>query len=228
MIIALSETEQHYLKTIYLLQKETGQVTTRQLAERLGIRPASVSAMIKHLAEDEEGAYVAHTPYQHIELTGRGRSVAIELVRHQRLLELFFVTTLDMPWDEVRAEAERLAPIISENLEAYIAKKLGNPSRDPHGDPIPTPEGVIDDADDIQFSSLDTGTRALVVRVPDDEPELLRYLASLGITPGSWITLENRAPYGDILMVRSGTTSQPLAGEIARQILVSASSCQKP
>jgi DtxR family Mn-dependent transcriptional regulator len=209
---------------IYLLQGEHKQVTTRQLAERMGIKPASVSAMIKHLAEGEQDAYVAHTPYQHIELTERGRTVAIELVRHQRLLELFFVKTLGMSWDEVREDAERLAPHISEKLEAYIASKLGDPKRDPHGDPIPTPSGQIEDADDVLLNTLEPGMKARIVRVPDDEPELLRYLASLGIEPGAWVTLEGRAPYGDILMVRCCETQHPLAGEIARQIFVSAAS----
>lgn len=226
MKTTLSETEQHYLKTIYLLEKEDEQVTTRQLADELGIRPASVSAMIKHLAEDTEGPYVAHTPYQHIALTERGQAIAVELVRHQRLLELFFVRALNMPWDEVREDAERLAPLISEKLEERIAEKLGHPERDPHGDPIPTPAGIIDDSDDISLNTLDIGMKARVVRVPDEEPELLRYLATLGIMPGAWVELEARAPYGDILMICSHAATYPLAGEVARQIFVSAASCQ--
>ncbi len=227
MLEQLSQAEQEYLKTIYLLLQETGQATTRRIADRLKVRPASVSAMIKHLSEGEEGAYVRHTPYQHIELTQRGYAVALELVRHQRLLELFLTTTLDMPWELVRAEAERLAPVISEDLEERIAAKLGYPQRDPHGDPIPNQEGVIDNADDVPLTTLEVGMSARIVRVPDDEPDLLRYLSTLGIRPGAQVTVESRAPYGNILTLRIGDTTYPLAQEVAQRIAISeVSKCQ--
>ena len=154
--------------------------------------------------------------------------MAVELVRHQRLLELFFVEVLDMPWDQVHAEAERLAPLISEELEERIAAKLGQPTRDPHGDPIPTREGLVEQAEEIPLDSLEAGSRACIVRVPDEEPALLRYLSTLGIVPGAWITLESRIPYGDVLTVRLGEATHPLAGQIAHRIAVKASSdCQE-
>src|SRR5436309_11846141 len=165
MIENLSHAEQEYLKTTYLLDQEKGHVTTRQLAERLKVKPASVSAMVKHLSEDGEEAYVKHTPYQDIELTEKGRRIALELVRHQRLLELFLHTTLDMPWELVRAEAERLAPIISEDLEERIASKLGHPVRDPHGDPIPSVQGTISNTDDVSLTTLEVGMKGQVVCV---------------------------------------------------------------
>ncbi|MBE3558338.1 MAG: metal-dependent transcriptional regulator [Ktedonobacteraceae bacterium] len=174
----LSETELHYLKAIYLLQQEGEQVTTRRLAQRLGVRPASVSAKVRHLSEENEsgGPYVAHTPYQSIALTARGQEAALELIRHQRLLELFLLETLDMPWDTVHDEAERLAPYISEELEERIAARLGHPTRDPHGAPIPTPEGLVNDTDDVSLGDLEIGTEATIVRVPDQEADLLRYV----------------------------------------------------
>src|SRR5581483_3238017 len=188
----LSASEQEYLKAILLVQQRTGHVTIQALAARMDVRPASVSAMIRHLAQDEDGqgSYVTHTPYQGVALTRRGEKVAMELLRHQRLLELFLATTLDMSWEQVHDEAECLAPFISEDLEERIAARLGHPTRDQHGDPIPSREGLIDTTDDIPLNTLEAGMQAKVVRVPDEDPALLRYLASLGLIPGSWITVE--------------------------------------
>lgn len=221
MIENLSAAEQEYLKTVYLLRQEMGQVTTRQLAEQLRVKPASVSSMIKHLSEGEEHAYIKHAPYQRIELTPRGDAIALELIRHQRLLELFLTTTLDMPWELVRNEAERLAPIISEDLEERIDARLGNPTRDPHGDPIPRQDGSIDTSDDVPLTTLAVGMCARIVRVPDEDADLLKYLASLGIVPGTQATLEAKAPYGNILTLRVGATTQPLGNEVAERIFVS-------
>lgn len=222
----LSASEQEYLKAILLLHQSTGRATVQGLAVRMEIKPASVSAMIRRLAQDEDGqgAYVMHTPYQGIALTGRGEKVAMELLRHQRLLELFLATALDMPWEQVHDEAERLAPFISEDLEERIAARLGHPTRDQHGDPIPSREGTIDLEDDVPLSTLDVGMQAQVARVPDEDPALLRYLGTLGLIPGAWITIEGRTPYGDILTVRIGETTHPLAGEVAKRISISAQS----
>jgi DtxR family transcriptional regulator, Mn-dependent transcriptional regulator len=223
---SLSASEQEYLKTILLVQQRTGHATIQALAARLEIRPASVSAMIRHLAQDEDGqgAYVTHTPYQGVALTQRGEKVAMELLRHQRLLELFLASTLDMPWELVHEEAERLAPFISEELEERIAARLGHPTRDQHGDPIPTRDGLVDITDDIPLSTLEVGMQAKVVRVPDEDAALLRYLGTLGLVPGAWIAVEARTPYGDILTVRIGEATHPLAGEIAKHVSISAMS----
>ena len=221
MLEQLSQAEQEYLKTIYVLQQETGHATTRGIAGRLNVKPASVSAMVKHLSEEGETTYVRHTPYQDIELTDEGQKVALELVRHQRLLELFLTTTLDMPWELVRTEAERLAPVISEDLEERIAARLGYPIRDPHGDPIPRQDGTIDNADDVPLATLEVGMSARIVRVPDDEPDLLRYLSTLGIRPYALVTVEARAPYGNILTLRVANASHPLAQEVAQRIFIS-------
>ncbi len=225
---SLSASEQEYLKTILLVQQSTGHATIQTLAARMDIKPASVSAMVRRLAQDEDGqgAYVMHTPYQGVALTRRGEKVAMELLRHQRLLELFLATTLDMPWERVHDEAEHLAPFISEELEERIASKLGHPARDQHGDPIPSREGQVDLADDIPLSTLAVGMQAMVVRVPDEDPALLRYLGTLGLIPGAWIASEGRTPYGDILTVRIGQATHPLAGAIAGRISISAASRQ--
>lgn len=220
MRIHLSTTEQQYVKAIYLLQQEGEPVTTRRLAQRLGVTPASVSGMIKHLEQAKKEAYVLHTSYGQIALTEQGRTVAVELVRHQRLLELFFVQILDMPWDQVHEDAERLAPLISEELEERIAAKLGQPTRDPYGDPIPTPEGLVEPTEGIPLIHLDVGSHACIVRVPDEEPALLRYFSALGIVPGAALTLEGRTAYGDVLTVRLGESTHPLAGQIAHRIIV--------
>jgi len=222
----LSASEQEYLKAILLVQQNTGHVTIQALAGRMDIKAASVSAMIRHLAQDEDGqgAYVTHTPYQGVALTQRGEKVAMELLRHQRLLELFLATTLDISWEQVHDEAERLAPFISEELEERIAVKLGHPTRDQHGDPIPSREGLVDTADDIPLSTLAVGMQAKVARVPDEDPALLRYLGTLGLMPGTCITIEGRTPYGDILTVRIGEATHPLAGAIAGRISISARS----
>ncbi|MGH2497867.1 MAG: metal-dependent transcriptional regulator [Ktedonobacteraceae bacterium] len=222
----LTASEQEYLRAILLVQQRTGYVTVQALAGRMEIKPASVSAMIRHLAQDEEGqgAYVIHTPYHGVALTQRGERIAMELLRHQRLLELFLADTLDMSWEQVHDEAERLAPFISEDLEERIAARLGHPTRDQHGDPIPSREGLIDIADDIPLNTLEAGIQAKVVRVPDEDPALLRYLATLGLIPGTWITVEARNPYGDILTVRIDNATHPLAGEIAGHISISATS----
>lgn len=225
---SLSASEQEYLKTILLVQQRTGHVTIQALAARMEIKPASVSAMIRHLAQDEDGqgAFVTHTPYQGVALTQRGEKVAMELLRHQRLLELFLATTLDMSWEQVHDEAEHLAPFISEDLEERIATRLGHPTRDQHGDPIPSREGLVELADDIPLSTLEVGMQAKVVRVPDEDPALLRYLGTLDLIPGAWITIEARTPYGDILTARIGEAAHPLAGEIAGRISISAMSRQ--
>jgi len=214
----LSTAEQDYLKHVYALQQETGHTTTQALAARLGVKPSSVTAMIKRLADDDGGPYVRHMPYHGVELTARGEAAALEVVRHHRLLELFLAEHLGVPWDQVHAEAERLEHAISEDLEERIAAKLGQPTRDPHGDPIPRRDGTVDQPAGVPLDALPVGTEATVARVPDGDPALLRYLAALGLVPGARLALEEIAPYGDMLTVRVGETSQAIGRAVARRI----------
>jgi DtxR family Mn-dependent transcriptional regulator len=217
---ALSTAEQDYLKHVYALQEETGRATTQALAARVGVKPSSATAMIKRLAEDDGGPYVRHMPYHGVELTPRGVAAALEIVRHHRLLELFLATQLDMPWDRVHAEAERLEHAISEDLEERIAATLGQPTRDPHGDPIPGRDGTVDPPVGVPLDALPLGAEATVVRVPDGDSALLRYLDALGLVPGARLMLEEVAPYGDTLTVRVGEGGRVIGRAVARRITV--------
>jgi len=213
-----SVAEQDYLKQIYRLHEDTGRATTQDLATRLGVTSPSVTAMLKHLAADPAGPYVRHTPYHGAELTDKGLAVALEMVRHHRLIEQFLAELLDMPWDRVHAEAERLEHVLSEELEERIAAKLGHPARDPHGDPIPSREGTVDQPAGVPLDALPVGVEGTVARVPDGDPALLRYLGALGLVPGAHLALEEIAPYGDMITVRVGETSRSLGRSIARRI----------
>ena len=216
-----SAAEQDYLKQIYLQQEQTGRATTKMLAERLGVKPPSVTAMLKHLADHPTGPYIEHAPYRGVVLTERGLTVALEMLRHHRLIELFLAELLDVPWDRVHDEAERLEHVLSEELEERIAAKLGNPTRDPHGDPIPSREGVMDRVAGVPLSAAPLGTNATIVRVPDGDPTLLQYLDSLGLVPGARLIVESIAPYGDVLTLRVGDALVPIGGTVARHVMVS-------
>lgn len=215
-----SAAEQDYLKQIYLQQEETGRATTQLLAERLGVKPPSVTAMLKRLAEHPTGPYVEHTPYHGVVLTEQGLAVALEMLRHHRLIELFLAELLDVPWDRVHNEAERLEHVLSEELEERISSKLGEPTRDPHGDPIPRRDGTIELVEGITLDVLSPGDEATVVRVPDGDPALLQYLRTLGLIPGAAIRVEATTPYGDVFTLRTREGAHPVGGEVASRIHV--------
>jgi DtxR family Mn-dependent transcriptional regulator len=215
-----STAEQDYLKQIYLLQEEQGLATTQALAERLGVRPGSVTGMLKHLAGDPTGPYVRHTPYHGVELTDRGVAVALEMLRHHRLIELFLAELLGMPWDQVHAEAERLEHVLSEELEERIAARLGHPTHDPHGDPIPERDGTLPPDGGMSLAQVAVGAQAKVVRVPDGDPALLRYLSEIGLVPGTTVRVEDITPYGDVLTLRIGENRQVVGGIVARRLRV--------
>src|SRR5437588_940112 len=171
-----------YAKAIYALERRGGEpVTTNALADRLGVTPASASGMVKRL--DELGL-VEHQRYKGVSLTGNGRRVALEVMRHHRLLELYLVKSLGVPWDRVHEEAEVLEHVLSEELEELIAAKLGDPTVDPHGDPIPTRELTIEEGSTESLQSLEPGAMGTFTRVSDSDPEMLRFLAERGIAPG--------------------------------------------
>jgi DtxR family transcriptional regulator, Mn-dependent transcriptional regulator len=218
---APSPAEQDYLKQIYLQQEESGRATTQLLAERLGVKPPSVTAMLKRLAEHPMGPYVEHTLYYGVTLTERGLAMALEIVRHHRLIELYLARALDVPWDKVHVEAERLEHALSEELEERIAARLGQPTLDPHGDPIPTREGVLEDVSGAPLASLKVGERSTVVRVPDGDPAFLQYLEAVGLVPGALVRLEAIAPYGDVLTIGVDGRHEPIGTAVARRVLVS-------
>lgn len=224
---SLTETtvaEQDYLKAIYLLTEESGRATTQLLADRLGVKPPSVTAMLKRLAGDEDGPLVSHTPYRGVELTDRGLTVALEMLRHHRLIELFLSELLGVPWDRVHAEADRLEHVFSEDLEDRIAAKLGNPTLDPHGDPIPSRAGAMVERTLIRLTELTGGQQAVIGRIDQQEPEVLQYLASLDLRPGTPVLVEGIAPFGGVITVKvegaSGPVSRAIGENLACHILV--------
>jgi DtxR family transcriptional regulator, Mn-dependent transcriptional regulator len=210
----ISHAVQDYAKAIWsLAQRGAEPVSTSALAERLGVSPASASAMVKRL----EGMGLAtREPYHGVKLTPTGERVALEVVRHHRLLELYLSEALGMSWDRVHEEAEVLEHAISPELSELIAAKLGNPTRDPHGDPIPTVDGEIDEQPTRALAELDAGERGRFVRVSDADPDMLRYLADRGIAPGDRFEIVAREPFDGPLTVMFGDRSHVLGGALTR------------
>ena len=208
-----------YLKAIYALDADGGSVTTTALAERLDVRPASVSGMLPKLTAL---GLVEHEPYRGVRLTERGSRVALEVVRHHRLLELFLVQSLGMTWDEVHAEAEVLEHVLSEELEELIAAKLGDPAFDPHGDPIPSRELTVPADESRSLFSLEPGEKGTFVRISDSDPAMLRFLSDRGIAPGAQVEVVERQPFDGPLYVRSGGDVHVLGAVLARAMRVTA------
>jgi DtxR family transcriptional regulator, Mn-dependent transcriptional regulator len=217
---SISSAVEDYAKAIYTLQRRAGSVSTTALADRLGVTPASASAMVKRLAGL---GLVTHEPYRGVVLTTAGRRVALEVLRHHRLLELYLAQSLGMSWDRVHAEAEILEHVLSEELEALIAAKLGHPTRDPHGDPIPSADLEIDEDDSAPLATLEAGARGVFVRVSDSDPEMLRYLAQRGIAVGAELEVLDKQPFDGPLFVRFGTDMHALGGALAQAMRVEVS-----
>jgi len=201
----LSEAAENYLKAIHRLQQDSpdGRVSTTALAEHLGIAPASVTGMLQKLAA-EQPALIDYVPRHGVALNAVGEKVALEIVRHHRLIELYLYQALGYPWDEVHAEAERLEHVISEEFEDRVAALLGDPAVDPHGQPIPRKDGTCPEPAGVPLSTLAAGQAGRVVRVSDEDPELLRYLGAIGVRPGARLTVVERAPFEGPLHVRVG------------------------
>src|SRR5690242_11013058 len=203
-----------YAKAIYALQTQSGSaVTTNAIAERLGVTPASASNMAKKLSAL---GLVEHVPYKGVRLTDAGQRVALEVLRHHRLLELYLAETLDVPWDRVHDEAEVLEHVLSEELEELIARKLGNPTHDPHGDPIPTRDLKLDEGQTESMQALEPGASGTFVRISDSDPEMLRYLAEQGIAPGDAFEVVAKQPFGGPVSARFGNQVLVLGGGLAR------------
>ena len=210
----ISASVQDYAKAVYALEtRGEGNVSTSDLAERLGVSPASASGMVRKLAEL---GLAEHEPYRGVRLTPAGKRVALEVLRHHRLLELFLAEALGMPWDRVHAEAEVLEHVLSEDLEELIAARLGNPKLDPHGDPIPSVELEIDEGHTLSLDELDAGASGRFMRVSDSDPEMLRYLERHGIAPGASFEVLERQPFGGPSLVRFGEIEQAIGGDLAK------------
>jgi DtxR family transcriptional regulator, Mn-dependent transcriptional regulator len=218
---ASSEAIEDYTKAIFAISHRFDRpVGTSELAERLGVAPATATAMLKRL--DGMGL-VHHQPYHGVSLTPAGERLAIEVIRHHRLLESYLSDALGMPWDQVHDEAEVLEHYISEELELLIAAKLGDPKHDPHGDPIPGPDLAFPDEEEGRpLETLEEGEAAVFTRVSDSDPRMLRYLAERGIRPGAHLKVTGRQPFGGPIYVVVDGEEHVLGGDLVRRMLVSA------
>jgi DtxR family transcriptional regulator, Mn-dependent transcriptional regulator len=212
----VSESAQDYLKAIWKLQR-SGEMSTTALADALGVSPASATAMLKKLATL---GLVVHERYHGATLTPTGERMALEVVRHHRLLELYLMEALGLSWDQVHEEAERLEHHLSDELEARIDRALGFPTRDPHGDPIPSPELLLQSDEMVCLSDLEAGSMTVVRRVPDGDPELLRYLATLGLVPAEEVTILEQAPFDGPVTVEVRGARHAIGRSLAAQIEV--------
>ncbi len=216
----ISAAMEDYLKAIHRIAEATGgAATTQVLADRLRVSTASVTGMMKKL---DALHLVEHQPYHGVVLTGRGEAVALEVLRHHRLLELYLVEHLGVPWDEVHAEADRLEHHISEGLEDRIAAKLGQPSHDPHGDPIPARDGSIVDIPAMPLAACAVGASARITRISDRSPGLLQYLAERGLRPGAEVTVADLDDLAGVMTVELDAKRHTLSLGVSAQIMVEA------
>jgi DtxR family transcriptional regulator, Mn-dependent transcriptional regulator len=220
VVETVSSAVEDYAKAIYALETRADTaVSTTALAERLRVTAASASSMVKKLAEM---GLVQHEPYRGVRLTSKGVKVALEVLRHHRLLEVYLAEELGVPWDRVHDEAEVLEHVLSEELEALIAAKLGHPTRDPHGDPIPSAELELEEQPTERLADQDAGTRGRLVRVSDSDPAMLRYLAERGIALGDRFEVVECQPFDGPLFVRfhGGDEIHVLGGALAAAMRV--------
>jgi DtxR family Mn-dependent transcriptional regulator len=213
-----NEGAENYAKALYELQaREPEGVGTTAVAHRLGVTPASASGMLRRLADE---GVVDYAPYHGARLTPEGERIALEVIRHHRLIELFLAEVLGMPWDRVHEEAEVLEHHISEELEELIAAKLGEPAIDPHGDPIPDRDLAVSADDSVALTELDPGEECVFTRVSDSDASMLRYLAERSIQPGETLAVKSREPFGGPLIVEIGDRAHPLGAELAESMRV--------
>ncbi len=217
----ISQSVEDYLKSIYKLQHggaEKERVTTSVIADRMQVAAASATSMIKKLAEMH---LLVHTPYQGVELTHAGERIALETIRHHRLIELYLAQALGYPWDQIDAEADRLEHAISEEFEDRIDKALGYPTIGAHGEPIPTKQGQIEDREYARLSELETGQPAIIRRVSDRNPEMLRYMEEMGLQLGTRVEVREKAPFSGPLQLKINADKVKSIGlEVANNIFV--------
>jgi DtxR family Mn-dependent transcriptional regulator len=212
-----TQAVEDYLKAIFELQGQEGRVSTTSLANRMEVTAASATGMIKKLAKLN---LVTYQPYQGVELTQAGEAIALEVIRHHRLIEQYLAEALGVPWDQVDAEADKWEHILSDELEARIDAFLGYPERDPHGAPIPSLEGHLPPSSETRLSELTPGQSAYISEVSDHDPELLRYLGDLGLFPEVEVTVLEVAPFDGPLTIRVGEQERALGREVSQYILV--------
>jgi DtxR family Mn-dependent transcriptional regulator len=212
-----SQAVEDYVKAIYKLQGEEETVSTTHLARYMNKTPAAVTKMIKQLAEHR---LITHASYRGVRLTPAGEKVALEVIRHHRLLELYLHQALGYGWDEVDAEAEQLEHHISEEFEERIDRMLNYPLTDPHGDPIPTRDGAIAPRRGLPLLEAETGTALVILRVRDRDPEALRYLKRLGMELDVRIVVVEKMPFNGPIILRIGEETHSVGRELAGHVFV--------
>ena len=217
MALTLSAAAQDYLKTIYQLARDGAPVTTQALADSLGVAAPSATAMVKKLAALN---LARHEPYRGVELTPAGERIALEMIRHHRLIETYLAEVLGVSWDKVHDEAERWEHVLSEEVEAKMAEALNHPSHDPHGAPIPTVNGEIAHDDWAPLAQMQAGARVTVRRVEDESAELLRHLSEVGLVPGASVEVLRAAPAEGVLQLRVSGENRTLGIMPATAIFV--------
>ena len=213
----LSGPVEDYLKVIYDVERVSGAAATNDIAQRLSVAPASVSGMIRRLAEQ---GLVSHEPYKGVRLTELGRRAALRTLRRHRIIESYLTQALGYAWDLVHDEAERLEHAASDELIERMAAAIGQPEVDPHGAPIPTKEGAVDERALRSLADLPAGATARIIRVSDKNPAMLRYLAEVDIVPGVEVTVVGREPFGGPINVRLGRRVRAIGAELAHQVRV--------
>ncbi len=214
---SISKQMEDYLKNIYKLQEESSPVTTKAIAEKMGISPASVTSMTKKL---DQLKLLAYRRYKGVTLTGRGERVALEIIRHHRLLELYLNQKVGIEWHKVDAEAEELEHVLSEEVEAAMDRALDYPTIDPHGDPIPAKDGTMVSPDEMSLIELNPGRATSVSRVTQESSEVLHFLGNLGIFPDVEVEVTEQAPLAGTVTIEVKGKSIPLGRDVARCIFV--------
>jgi DtxR family transcriptional regulator, Mn-dependent transcriptional regulator len=223
-IAMATQSVEDYLKAIYKLQGDEETVSTSSVAARVRTTPAAVTKMLRHL---QKLKLVTYTPYRGVRLTESGEKIALEVIRHHRLLERYLMEALGYEWHEVHDEAERLEHVISEDFEARIDKLLGHPTACPHGDPIPAPDGTVARRVETALADQRAPAELIVQRVRDNDPHLLQYLKERGLFPGTAITLLEQEPFEGALIVRIGDETVRVAHQAAQSIFVTSSSTRE-
>ncbi len=212
----LTRSVEDYLKVIYNLSLEGRAAATSDIAHRLELSAPSVSGMVKRLSEQ---GLLEHVPYKGVQLTVEGRRAALRMIRRHRILECYLVARLGYTWDAVHEEAERLEHAVSDGLVERMAEALGNPEADPHGEPIPTAEGWVEEVQATPLAEIPAGETVEVRRVTAGDPDRLRYLASVGLQPGATVTVIERQPFSGPITLRVAEQERVIGHELAESLL---------
>lgn len=214
---SLTAPVEDYLKAIYEIGRGSVSVATTDIAQKLSLTAASVSGMVRRLADQ---GLLSYERYRGVTLTDSGRRAALRTIRRHRVIESYLSQALDYPWDRVHDEAERLEHAASDELVNRMATAIGEPVVDPHGAPIPSKEGMMDETVHLSLAELDEGNGARVVQVSDDDPEMLRYLGELSIVPGTEVVVVSKAPYEGPITLRVAGTRLSIGPALAAQVRV--------